>query len=1018
MTLRLYGAAGVVIIGLAIGPAFIAGLFAAGGIEVTAGTMAINGADGLCTLPEAIHAANANIASGPAAGECVAGEPGLDVIHLPAGTYTVSVANNVASGANGLPVISSPIEIVGDGAAATIIERDAAVATPDLRLFYVRSTGFAQYELTGSLVVRQTTLRNGKAEFGGAIYVQATNQVVNMLDGVVLAGNQADVAGAVWADSKLTMRDSRVENNFSRFGPGAIFVTSHLVVERTIFDGNSTDGSGGVASLGFNGTMDVSDSVFIRNRAKSSGGAMSLGGATLNVTRSWLHDNRAESSGGAIGTERLTMSYTTVSNNTSVTGGGGGVYVNGWAVVSHSTFMGNSAGTSGGGISGINLTMTNSTASGNRAVHEGGGVHAGGTNSFFSGNNLTVTNNQVTAENAVAGGLSFGSVFPAKIANSVIAGNVTGRNGRNPDCFTSLPSPGVTSLGHNLIGNTCGCTIAATTGDQFGTHFAPIAPGLGPLQFNGGTTATHMPLPASLAIDTASALLPGSVAGACELSDQRDVARPIDGDDDGSARGDRGAVERDGHVFPARPSFASAAHWLDEPGGTAVIRVERADPLGEVTVDYAAVAGSAVLGVDFLSAAGSLTFLEGESVKTFDVPILDDLTFDGPQSIQLTLRHPGAAADSVPFSAAMIFIADDESFPMTRPEDASSAEGDDGLRDVLVQVSLTQAYPFNVNVSYETIDGSAVAGSDYDAASGVLTIGGGTTSRSIALRIRGDVLDEPNETFTLKLATTIGCVSEIRFATVTIVDDDVTNRGPSIDTVDDQVNVEGDAPAVAVSADDPDGDTLTFTADGLPPGLAIDAATGVISGTIAADSAASYAVTVSVSDGDLSAAVSFTWEVTAPPPPPPPPPPSNNAPLCAAAEPSLPVLWPPNHKKTYEVGVLGVLDPDGDSVTLVVTGIRQDEPTNTLGDGTTWIDAGGVGTSTPWVRAERMGGADGRMYHIAFIASDPGGASCIGVVKVGVPHDQGKRGPTDGGPLYDSTIPSQPSTSNSGKDRP
>lgn len=92
-----------------------------------------------------------------------------------------------------------------------------------------------------------------------------------------------------------------------------------------------------------------------------------------------------------------------------------------------------------------------------------------------------------------------------------------------------------------------------------------------------------------------------------------------------------------------------------------------------------------------------------------------------------------------------------------------------------------------------------------------------------------------------------------------------------------------------------------------------------------------------------------------------------------------------------------------------MTGIRQDERTHSEGDGNTAIDGSGVGTSTAQVRAERDGPprapGDGRVYHIAFPATDAKGASCTGVVKVGVPHDQGKgRTIVDGGPLYDSTV--------------
>jgi len=69
---------------------------------------------------------------------------------------------------------------------------------------------------------------------------------------------------------------------------------------------------------------------------------------------------------------------------------------------------------------------------------------------------------------------------------------------------------------------------------------------------------------------------------------------------------------------------------------------------------------------------------------------------------------------------------------------------------------------------------------------------------------------------------------------------------------------------------DPDtGDTLTFTATGLPPGLTINATTGVISGTINRSASVNgpYAVTVTATDGSgATANRSFTWAVLNPPP--------------------------------------------------------------------------------------------------------------------------------------------------------
>lgn len=69
---------------------------------------------------------------------------------------------------------------------------------------------------------------------------------------------------------------------------------------------------------------------------------------------------------------------------------------------------------------------------------------------------------------------------------------------------------------------------------------------------------------------------------------------------------------------------------------------------------------------------------------------------------------------------------------------------------------------------------------------------------------------------------------------------------------------------------DPDGDTLQYSASGVPAGVAIDAASGVISGRPAAGAAAGspYSVTVTASDGEASATGGFTLEVKPPNQPP------------------------------------------------------------------------------------------------------------------------------------------------------
>lgn len=130
---------------------------------------------------------------------------------------------------------------------------------------------------------------------------------------------------------------------------------------------------------------------------------------------------------------------------------------------------------------------------------------------------------------------------------------------------------------------------------------------------------------------------------------------------------------------------------------------------------------------------------------------------------------------------------------------------------------------------------------------------------------------------------------------------------------------------------------------------------------------------------------------------------TNQAPECSNAEASVSSIWPPNHKMK-DVTVLEVADADGDSVTITIDGITQDEPVNETGDGDTSPDGDGVGTDTAQVRAERSGTGDGRVYDISFTADDGNGGTCSGSVEVGVPHDKKDTAIRDWA-SFDSTTP-------------
>ncbi len=223
--------------------------------------------------------------------------------------------------------------------------------------------------------------------------------------------------------------------------------------------------------------------------------------------------------------------------------------------------------------------------------------------------------------------------------------------------------------------------------------------------------------------------------------------------------------------------------------------------------------------------------------------------------------------------------------------------------------------------------------------------------------------------------------------TVTPVNDAPTAQGQSLTTP------QGTALAVTLGGTDPDGDALTFAVLAPPAHGALSGTPPSLTYTPPAGYSDSDSFTFKANDGTLDSNVAtVALTVTGG---------GNQVPRCSAATASPVKLWPPNHS-LRAIEVQGVSDPDGDTVSVTVTGVWQDEPVNGQGDGDTSPDAT---LSPPQVRVERGGGGDGRVYHLDFSASDGRGGSCTGTVTTCVPKSQGGSGSVcvDGGRLYDST---------------
>jgi len=103
----------------------------------------------------------------------------------------------------------------------------------------------------------------------------------------------------------------------------------------------------------------------------------------------------------------------------------------------------------------------------------------------------------------------------------------------------------------------------------------------------------------------------------------------------------------------------------------------------------------------------------------------------------------------------------------------SQNEGNTGLTAFNFTVNLSSSSSLPVTVSYQTSNGTATAGSDYQAASSAIIIAPGATSGPITVNVIGDTTVEPNETFNVALTgATNGTIGSPSTSVGTIVNDD------------------------------------------------------------------------------------------------------------------------------------------------------------------------------------------------------------------------------------------------------
>lgn len=187
------------------------------------------------------------------------------------------------------------------------------------------------------------------------------------------------------------------------------------------------------------------------------------------------------------------------------------------------------------------------------------------------------------------------------------------------------------------------------------------------------------------------------------------------------------------------------------------VRLESAT-LAPMQVAYTTVAGTAQAGVDFQPRSGVLTFAPGATLATVAVPVVGDLQDEADETFRLDLSPVGGTVISD--ASAFVVILDDDA-PRLTIANATVTEGDAGATNASFSLTLTTRdgtpTPSSKTIGFSTAPLTATAGVDFVSAAGTFTFPAGTVSGTtveIQVAVNGDLIDEPDETFELRLAAT------------------------------------------------------------------------------------------------------------------------------------------------------------------------------------------------------------------------------------------------------------------------
>lgn len=228
--------------------------------------------------------------------------------------------------------------------------------------------------------------------------------------------------------------------------------------------------------------------------------------------------------------------------------------------------------------------------------------------------------------------------------------------------------------------------------------------------------------------------------------------------------------------------FDFNSFFVIEDVGMATITVRRVGgSAGNLSVEYATANGTAIAGQDYTATSGTLNFVNGETSRNIQIPILEDGPTEPDETFTLELKNASTLESLGQPSSMVITIQDRITVPFLFAQNASVTEGNTGTTtEARMEVRLSAATGRTIRVNYTTTGINAFGGAacgapgvDFENSSGLLTFQPGSFSVVTPVKVCGDSSAEANEVFTFTLSNPFNATIADGDAVGTIVNDDV-----------------------------------------------------------------------------------------------------------------------------------------------------------------------------------------------------------------------------------------------------